>query len=190
MKLEPTYFEDLYRRDPDPWGFETSEYEARKYARTLGALEDRRFARGLELGCSIGVLTELLADRCDELCAVDVVEDALARARERLDGRPGVAIERRELPEELPDGPFDLIVCSEILYYWSQETLAGAVPKLERALAAGGSLLAVHWRRPTETYPLLGDEVHRLLRRDLTDLVLSHEHVDADYRLDRFDRPA
>ena len=33
----------------------------------------------------------------------------------------------------------------------------------ERELARGGILLAVHWRRKTETYPLQGDDVHDLL---------------------------
>ena len=44
-------------RDPDPWEFETSEYEAAKYDATIAALEGRRYATGLEIGCSIGVLT-------------------------------------------------------------------------------------------------------------------------------------
>ena len=28
--LPPSYFEDMYRQDPDPWDFETSDYEALK----------------------------------------------------------------------------------------------------------------------------------------------------------------
>lgn len=190
MKLEAAYFEDLYRRDPDPWAFETSDYEAGKYARTLAALGDRRFPRALELGCSIGVFTELLAGRCDSVCALDVAPSAVARARERLASLPGVEVEHRALPEELPAGPFDLIVCSEILYYWSEDVLVGALPRLERALAPEGSLIAVHWRPQTRTYPLQGDEVHTILRRELSALEHAAEHVEDSYRLDRFDRRA
>lgn len=190
MKLTPAYFEDLYRSAPDPWGFETSAYEAEKYARTLAALEGRRFARALELGCSIGVFTELLAERCGEVSALDAAPSAVARAQERLQCHPHVEVGQRDLPEELPAGPFDLIVCSEILYYWSEEVLTAAVPRLEAALAPAGSLIAVHWRPRTETYPLQGDEVHALLRRQLPRLRLGLEHVEDRYRLDRFDRPA
>lgn len=190
MKLEADYFEDLYRRDPDPWGFETSEYEAGKYARTLAALGDRRFTRALELGCSIGVFTELLSERCEALGALDAAPSAVARARERLASRPWVEVELRALPEELPEGPFDLIVCSEILYYWSEDVLVEATARLDAALAPGGSLIAVHWRPATRTYPLRGDEVHAILRRELSGLVVAAEHVEDRYRLDRFDRPA
>ena len=85
-RLGREYFEDLYEGSPDPWGFETSTYERSKYERTLGVLGNRRFRRALEVGASIGVFTEMLAPRCDELLAVDASERAVAAARERLAG--------------------------------------------------------------------------------------------------------
>ena len=39
------HFEELYKKSEDPWSFATSEYERRKYERTLDALEGRRFPR-------------------------------------------------------------------------------------------------------------------------------------------------
>ena len=62
-RLERDYFEALYTEREDPWDFETSAYEAAKYAATVEALGDRRYGRAIEAGCSIGVLTELLAAR-------------------------------------------------------------------------------------------------------------------------------
>ena len=188
-RLEPGYFERLYERDGDPWSFATSPYERDKYEQTLAALEGRRFATALEAGCSIGVFTEMLAPSCDELLGVDASERALAAARERVAGQAHVRLQRRVLPEELPAGPFDLVVCSELLYYWDEELLLAALGSLEAAVAPGGSLLAVHWRPRTETYPLQGDDVHRLLREHTT-LVPALERVEPRYRLDRFDRPA
>ena len=116
-RLDREYFENLYAESLDPWGFETSEYERRKYERTLGVLAHRRFRRALEVGCSIGVFTEMLAPLCHELLAVDVSEKAIAVAEERLESIPQVRVELRRLPEETPEGPFDLIVASEVLYY-------------------------------------------------------------------------
>ena len=76
----------LYRDGADPWSFETSAYEARKRAVTLASLPHGRYRRAFEPGCSIGTLTEQLADRCDRLLAADVSERAVARNRARLGG--------------------------------------------------------------------------------------------------------
>jgi predicted TPR repeat methyltransferase len=184
-RLDREYFEELYAASPDPWNFETSDYEREKYARTLGVLGGRRFRRALEAGASIGVFTQMLAGHCDELLAVDVSEKAVAAARERLRGVDHVRVERRTLPEEMPGGPFDLVVASEVLYYFPREEMLAMLDGFERVLAPGGALLAVHWRRETRTYPLQGDEVHELLAAH-TDLVLAESVAEPDYRLDLF----
>jgi predicted TPR repeat methyltransferase len=185
-RLGREYFEGLYAESDDPWDFEVSEYEHKKYARTLAALGDRTFRRALEAGASIGVFTEMLADRCDELIAVDVSERAVAVARRRLSGKGHVRVERRTLPEQMPEGPFDLIVASEVLYYFPKEEMLTVLSGFERELAPGGVLLAVHWRRKTETYPLQGDEVHELLIEH-TRLLNKETIIEPDYRLDLFE---
>ncbi len=188
-RLDREYFENLYAESPDPWGFETSEYERRKYERTLGVLAHRRYRRALEVGCSIGVFTEMLAPLCDELLGVDVSEKAIAAAKERLESFPQVRIELRRLPEETPEGPFDLVVASEVLYYWPEDVMLAALSRFEEVLAPGGALLAVHWRKETETYPLQGDKVHELLLTH-TRLTNTTTTVEPEYRLDLFeDRP-
>ena len=188
-RLGREYFEGLYGQSNDPWNFETSEYERNKYGRTLEVLGERRFERALEAGSSIGVFTEMLAGRCEELLAVDVSERAVTAARERLSGREHVVVERRTLPEEMPGGPFDLIVASEILYYFPRGEMLATLRAFERELARGGVLLAVHWRRETRTYPLQGDEVHELIlgQSRLRNIETICEH---DYRLDLFEDPA
>jgi predicted TPR repeat methyltransferase len=185
-RLGREYFEELYAESEDPWSFETSEYERSKYERTISVLGARRFLRVLEAGASIGVFTRMLADRCDELLAVDVSERAVAAARERLAGRGHVRVERRTLPEEMPAGPFDLIVASEVLYYFPREEMLAVLQGFERELAPGGALLAVHWRRETKTYPLQGDEVHELLAQN-TRLQNKVTIIEPDYRLDLFE---
>jgi predicted TPR repeat methyltransferase len=189
VRLERDYFEDLYAADSDPWRFATSTYEQEKYARTVASLEGRRYARGLEVGCSIGVLTERLAEVCDALVGVDVSARAVATARERLAGVDGVTVECRSLPEETPDGPFDLIVCSEVLYYFDAELLSTVLDGLLARLEPGGSLLAVHWRPATQTYPLQGGEVHELLR-DRPGLEVGRSEKTRQYLLDRLELTA
>ena len=81
--LTEEYFADVYAANDDPWNFETSDYEAEKYAATLNALPRENYANAFEIGCSIGVLTEKLAAKCARLSAVDVSEKALEKAKAR-----------------------------------------------------------------------------------------------------------
>ncbi|CAN5896018.1 class I SAM-dependent methyltransferase [soil metagenome] len=185
-RLERDYFEKLYAESTDPWEFATSEYESRKYAQTLGALESRRFRRALEVGASIGVFTEMLAPYCDELVAVDTSSRAVNLARNRLAGSEHVLVEQRTLPEEMPEGPFDLIVAAEVLYYLPRQILLQTLRAFEIELAPGGMVLAVHWRRETATYPLQGDEVHEVLYQHLS-LANVKTLVEPEYRLDLFE---
>jgi SAM-dependent methyltransferase len=190
-RLDREYFESLYAESPDPWGFETSPYERKKYERTLGILarRQRSYHRALEVGSSIGVFTAMLAPLCDELLAVDVSERAVAAARERLKNFPHVHVERLTLPEETPEGTFDLVVASEVLYYLPKDDMLAALWRFEEVLAPGGTLLAVHWRKETRTYPLQGDEVHELLLSH-TRLTNTTAIIEPEYRLDLFeDKP-
>ena len=118
--LRGDFFDATYGRHDDPWGYTDRWYEERKRALTLAALPDARYGRVLEVGCGIGVLTALLAERADHLLAVDVSAAAVERARARV---PGVQVEVADVAEGVPDGPFDLVVLSEVGYYLDRPTL-------------------------------------------------------------------
>jgi SAM-dependent methyltransferase len=181
------HFERLARESSDPWNYETSPYEQEKYRRTLAALPERTGAT-VELGCSVGVFTEMLAPRAESLLAVDFSPGALAHARRRLAGVANVELSRRTLPEEMPTGPFATIVCAEILYYWSPALVREGLVGIERALAPGGTLLAVHWRGADRRRELTGDDVHAILRAE-TALTWEQGEETPDYLLDRFTAP-
>ena len=178
------HFERLARESEDPWRYATSEYEQAKYRHTLDYLPAHP-GRTLELGCSVGVFTAMLAPRCHTLLAVDFSPTALARAQERLRGASQVEFERRRLPEEMPEGPFDTIVCAEILYYWSADLVREGVRRMEAALAPGGTLLVVSWRHGDPRRELNGDDVHALVD-EATKLRLDASHTTPDYLLDRW----
>ena len=94
-KTLPPSIRRPYAQKADPWKLETSPYEDGKYRETTEALPRSRYARGLEIGCSIGVLTSRLAQKCDTLIGLDVSEQAIAKARARCAALPGVSFERR-----------------------------------------------------------------------------------------------
>ena len=152
--IPPSYFEDMFAADPDPWRFETSAYETAKYDATVAVLGSRKYRSALEVGCAIGVLTERLCEHVLDLLAIDVSETALARAGERC---RRARFARRAFPAEAPTGEFDLIVLSEVLYYLDDADLVAAGRWIEKALARGGDLLLVHWTGDTD-YPQSGDE--------------------------------
>ena len=179
-------FERHYEASADPWNYRDSAYEREKYAATLAALPPRGFDRALEVGCSIGVFSGLLAARCRRLVAIDFSARAVALARERLAAQENVEVVQASFPEQVPGGDWDLIVCSEVLYYLDEPALASALEWLQAQLRSGAAVVAVSWRGTGAEEPLLGDDVHDLLERRFA----SWHALDArhpGYRLDRFD---
>ncbi|QIP15923.1 methyltransferase domain-containing protein [Spirosoma aureum] len=189
--LPTTYFDDVYRASNDPWSFETSPYEKAKYEATLAALSKNHYRNAFEIGCSIGVLSEMLTQRCDKLLAVDASELPLETARKRLAAYPQVTIRQMAIPNEFPDQQFDLILLSEVGYYLVLDDLKRARQLMIDHLEIGGHLLLVHWTPFVHDYPLTGDQVHEQFMeaagegKPLTHL--SGQRTDK-YRLDLFSR--
>jgi len=182
------FFDDFYADAPDPWGYDTRWYEERKRAVTLAALPRQQFSKALEVGCSIGVLSAELATRCDEVIGVDISEIPLREARRRLGDREAIEFVRAELPDEWPEGEFDLVVLSEVGYYWDTAHLAVAIDRAIESLTSNGVLLACHWRHPVEEYVLSGDAVHAALAA-APGLVRTVHHLEEDFVLDVYARP-
>jgi predicted TPR repeat methyltransferase len=180
--LDPEYFAQVYADTSDPWNFATSSYENEKYRRTIEALDGRRFARGFEIGCSIGVLTALLAQQCDALLSIDVNERALEAARVRCAPLPKVSFELMTFPHSVPAGRFDLIEISEVAYYWSDADLSAAIDFAARA-AAGGTVELVHFLPKVDDYVRDGDAVHAAFLADSRFAVQRSERADK-YRID------
>lgn len=189
QSLPPSYFEKMYRANPDPWQFETSEYESKKYAATIATLSNSRYRSAFEIGGSIGVLTEKLADRCDALLSVDVSETAQAKAIERCQKLPKVRFQIMQIPQQFPDESFDLIVVSEVGYYLSLPDLQKTQDHILKRLELGGHLLLVHWTLYAQDYPLSGDDVHESFLK-LSPKPLHHmtSQREEQYRLDLFER--
>ena len=157
------YFDGMYAAAADPWGFEERWYERRKYAISLAMLPRERYRTAFEAGCSIGVFTRMLAPRCDTLLACDLAAAAVTATAARTADLPQVLAEQRDIPGQWPSGRFDLIVLSEVLYYFGDHDLGQVLKQAAASLEPDGTLLAVHWRHPVAEYPRTGDDVHRVL---------------------------
>ena len=189
VTLTREHFEARYAADPDPWDFESERLRARRstsarWPRSASAAT----ARAFEAGCSIGVFTALLADRCDELLAVDIAQSRRrrrARAPRRAHPRA-----RRAPHAARGSGPPARSTSSSARSSSTTGTARRSKPRCPRSwtsLAPGGRLVAVHFRPPSSIDPLTGDVVHALLRERLGRSRTSRRTPTTHFLLDVFD---
>ena len=186
------FFEKMYASKADPWAFETSKYERSRYTAIFEALKHRRYAHAFEPGCAIGVLTEQLATLCDRVDATDISPTAIRRTAERCRNLPNVHTTCGALPALIPDGPFNLIVLSEIGYYFEEPILLDLANSLVDRMATSGTLIAAHWLGTSKDHLLHGDRVHEILAT-IPGVTLEHSErhpstQHAGFRLDRWCR--
>jgi SAM-dependent methyltransferase len=112
------FFDRLWA-ESDPWRLDESELDQRRYERQLELLTGRRYQRALEIGCAGGSFTRRLAPLCDELVAIDISEEAIARARKATDPAAGIDFRIANVMEfDLEHaGSWDLVVMTETSYY-------------------------------------------------------------------------
>lgn len=156
------HFERFYAK-PDPWRLGGNSNEERKYGLTLELAGSGPFRRALEIGCGEGHFTELLAPRCEELVAVDISARAIERARQRCRDLPQVTCLRAVLPASYPGGSFDLVVASDVLYFWAPDDLLRAIARIEESLEPGGRFISLHYALRVNAVSS-GDAVHDMLR--------------------------
>jgi cyclopropane fatty-acyl-phospholipid synthase-like methyltransferase len=187
--LKPEHFDALYAADPDPWNFAASPYERAKYTLTLNAMPKPRYRSALEVGCSIGVLTRLLASRCDSILAVDAAQTPLPEAMRRCADLSSVRFEQMFVPQQWPNDAFDLIVLSEVIYYLSREDVGRLAGRVRDSLAPSGAVILVHWIGSTD-YPLSGDDAVALFIEEIgSACVIERADRYAEFRLDVLSRP-
>lgn len=188
--LDAAYFDGIFGADDDPWDLATSKYEAAKFQHTRAVLADRRYNHALEVGCAHGVLTKQLIGLCDTLLAVDISTKALANASQRIGDQPGLTLQRMAFPRETPiaQTAFDLVILSEVAYYWAAVDLDRAAQWLRASVAPHGRIILVHYTGETD-YPQSGDQAVKALWAQLgSDFAVAIEERRDRYRLDLWEK--
>jgi 2-polyprenyl-3-methyl-5-hydroxy-6-metoxy-1,4-benzoquinol methylase len=137
-------FERLYSEKKDPWNYHNSRYEREKYARTLDRILEASKRRGtaLEIGCSIGVFSAMLAAHFETVVAVDFSQEAIKRAR-ALATAGNLSFARGDVTKLRLNRRFDVIVCAETLDYLELTCKEAVCNNLAAHLAQDGFIVFV-----------------------------------------------
>jgi SAM-dependent methyltransferase len=155
-----TFFDDLWIRG-DPWEFESSEFEDQRFVALMKKLEAHRYGRVLEIGCGSGSFTRRFASLADQVLAFDVSSEAIAKARTAQGGTSHVEFRTANVMDydPKPEGPWDLIILSETIYFlgWLYPffDVAWLAFDLFTATRAGGRLLLANSYGGPQDYLLL-----------------------------------
>ncbi|WP_342051020.1 MULTISPECIES: class I SAM-dependent methyltransferase [unclassified Cupriavidus] len=177
-----TEFEAIFAR-PDPWGFESLWYEARKRELLLASLPHRRYPRVFEPACANGLLTGALARRASHVLAMDTVPQAIALAKQRLAAHRNITLRVGTLPRDWPAQTFDLVVLSEFGYYLSADQWQHVVTRAAACLSDDGAIVACHWARDFEGRTLSTRVLHACIGRQPR-LHRHAHHLEPDFQLD------
>jgi SAM-dependent methyltransferase len=172
----------LYADGDDPWGFRTSSYEQEKFRATAEALSRRTYGSALEIGCGNGELARHIAPRCARYCGVDAVGKALDAARRAV---PNARFVQAFLPCDLPAGPHDLIILSEVLYFLDVPSITALGRQITHRWP-NAEVIAVTWLGPSGN-PLEGEAALAVFTRAITPSLTATPAARAlKYRIDRF----
>ena len=85
----------------------------------------------------------------------------------------------------IPNAEFDLVVFSEIGYYFKETQLCSLATELVKQTGREGTFLAVHWLGSSPDHVLDGDRVHDVLKT-IPNLHLVQSERYPRFRLDRW----
>lgn len=180
--VDTRYFDHLYETSDDPWALASRWYERRKRALTLACLPAQRLGSVFEPGCAAGELTVDLAARASRVLAMDLNARAVAKARNRTAEYPHVDVRTGLLPDDWPDEKFDLIVLSEIGYYFSPACWAEVAARCVASLKPRGAVLACHWLHDFDARCQSTQAVHGAIGRR-PGLFPQVDHAEKDFIL-------
>ncbi|WP_050384097.1 nodulation methyltransferase NodS [Bradyrhizobium pachyrhizi] len=126
----------------DPWRLDSNSFEQRRYAQMLRLSRNGDIAHALEVGCAAGAFTELLAPHCQRVTVVDVMPQAIERARQRTKRWSHITWITCDIQQFSTAEQFDLIVVAEVLYYLKDvAAMHTAIRNLVSMLAPNGALV-------------------------------------------------
>jgi len=144
-----------------------SAYDQDRSQITADSLLRDRYRVAFQPGCSTGVLTARLAERCDRVIAQDVAASAVAAAQCRCDTLHNVQISQADVAAGLPNEELDLVVFSELGYHFSATQLRELARCMAARMGDNAEFVAVHGLGWSAAQRLSADQVHAVLGDEL-----------------------
>lgn len=118
--------------------YRNSPRERNRINSLLGLLP-KRGLRALDVGAREGYLSRLIAERCNEVIAFDLVKPAISH--------PGVTAMQGDVTQmEFGDDYFDVVLCAEVLEHIPRPSLMAACAELTR-VCSGSLVVGVPYRQ-------------------------------------------
>ncbi|HXX93062.1 MAG TPA: methyltransferase domain-containing protein [Planctomycetota bacterium] len=120
----------------------SAERDAATILRYLGDAPTKTW-KALDVGCGVGRIIQVLAPRFGEVHGVDVSDEMLKLARERLSAQPHVQFHRIEGThlKDFADGTFQVMWSYSVFYHMPRTLYYGYLKELSRVMAPGGQLV-------------------------------------------------
>lgn len=151
--------------DPDPWGYLQRWYEERRRHLVVAMLPHQALGHVLEIGCSTGLMAQLLAPRARHWLGVDISEKAIALAQQNLAAHTHVDLMQADITLHWPSSSFDTYLLCDVGYYWSVQALEQIAKHIACNAQANTVMLLAHWRHPFEQAQTSTQQVHRIMGR-------------------------
>jgi 2-polyprenyl-3-methyl-5-hydroxy-6-metoxy-1,4-benzoquinol methylase len=139
------YFELKYLRG-NPYPVEIDPQEIEKFDRAFNCIKGRQYSSILEIGCGEGYFLEMYLLLSDRILATDISKLALKKAKERVGDKKNIEFRQFDIVRNNLDERFDLVICSEVLYYLTLDQLKSIIPKVFGYMKEDSNLLSIHAR--------------------------------------------
>jgi 2-polyprenyl-3-methyl-5-hydroxy-6-metoxy-1,4-benzoquinol methylase len=138
-------FEHKYRKHGDYFGYHTKPYELEKYQRTLETALRLRRGRGaaLEVGCSVGVFTKMIAHEFDAVTASDISAEALRIVAGNVGSVGHMSYAQSDVISLNLNKQFDVIFAAEVLMYVREADGPRVIEVFEQHLKPDGVIIEV-----------------------------------------------
>ena len=134
---------DVYTCSGHGWGIDppprTLAYQYFNYKLLEAAVDGRRCARSLEIGCGWGGRTPWIMELSDDAHAIEPNREALKEAEKLYPSVTFQDAKAQQIP--YPDSHFDRVVCWTVLQHIPPDQLPAAASEIQRVLTDDGTLL-------------------------------------------------
>lgn len=167
----------------DAWNYTRNPYEKLRFDMVMDALMTIHAKKALEVGCAEGHLTRRLACHVEGLLACDIMAEAIDRAGAKCGDLKNVRFLRMDVRTDWPEEMFDLLVYSDVLYFFSRKEVKQVLQGSAQHVNVGGYLLfANEWHSRYRWFTHPSFVMNQLRESHCWECVRSQEHPLPDER--------